>query len=122
MTATISEVAAAYGMLTSTQADFLTARQHLIPVMVRARQMIAEVFPGSQVSLELFDDGTGPDHLCILVHTDLSYMASIPQGTKLQDRWRAEFARSVNRELTVMLWFEEKKQHGIAPEQRTSDD
>ncbi len=109
MTANLSEVAAAYGELTAQQVEFLAARQHLMPVMVRARQMIAEVFLGSRTSLELFDDGTGPDHICILVHTDLSYMASIPQGTKLQDRWRAEFARSVNRELTVMLWFEEKQ-------------
>lgn len=108
MSANISEVAA-YGALTAQQVAFLTARQHLIPVMVRARQMIAEVFPGSQVSLELLDDGTGPDHICILVHTDLSYMASIPQGAKMQERWRAEFARSVNRELKVMLWFDEKQ-------------
>ena len=109
MTANPSEVAAAYGPLTAKQETFLTERQHLIPVMVRARQMIAEVFPGSQVSLELFNDGTGPDRICILVHTDLSYMASIPQGTKLQERWQSEFARIVNRELTVMLWFEEKQ-------------
>lgn len=109
MTTQLAAVAEAYGQLTAQQVEFLAARQHLIPVMVRARQMIAEVFPGSHVSLELFDDGTGPDHICILVHTDLSYMASIPQGTKMQERWQAEFARSVNRELTVMLWFEEKQ-------------
>lgn len=100
-------IAVNYCALDADQTAFLQERPGLIPVLLQARQLIRDVFTAeAKTSLELLEADSPSAHLCILIHTALSYPDSIPLEKALRAKWKATIDRKFHRELTFILYFE----------------
>lgn len=103
----INSIAAVYGALDAEQTAFLQERSELLPVLLQAKPIIREVFAAeAKTSLELLEVDSPSAHLCILIHTALSYPDSIPLEKALRAKWKAAIDRKFYRELTFILYFE----------------
>lgn len=103
----INSIAAVYGALDAEQTAFLRERPHLVPILLTARPLIAEVFGNSAlVSLDLIEPDQPSAHLYLLIHTKLSYRDSAALDKAFEEKWIAAVPHTIHSELTPTLQFD----------------